>query len=220
MLLAGRVEAACLPEPCATMAASKGAHRLAESDGMGTTPGEILFTKKALAQKGSETVAFSRAYHVAVDEVNANPQDLSRGHCHHRLRFPARCQQPDADPAIPSCIPSRGNTGQRCVCMDETERAREQNPSLRRYRRAGICNDGCSHSISVQLTAAGTKFRHLFAVPFFPSRTGGVFLPNPSWNCKSPVIRLAHIKIQNLTAVWLATQQKNNASELPAVLTP
>jgi NitT/TauT family transport system substrate-binding protein len=74
MLLAGRVEAACLPKPLATMAASRGAHRLAESDGMGTTPGVILFTKKALAQKGDEIKAFYRAYDASVDEVNANPE--------------------------------------------------------------------------------------------------------------------------------------------------
>src|SRR5271157_1456871 len=54
MLLAGRVDAACLPEPLATLAVSRGAHLLADSDGMGTTPGVLLFTKKALAEKQAQ----------------------------------------------------------------------------------------------------------------------------------------------------------------------
>jgi len=73
MLLAGRVEAACLPEPLATLAVSRGAHLLADSDAMGTTPGVLLFTRKAISQKRAQIEAFYRAYDAAVDEVNAHP---------------------------------------------------------------------------------------------------------------------------------------------------
>jgi NitT/TauT family transport system substrate-binding protein len=72
MLLAGKIEAACLPEPLATMAAAKGAHRLSDTEQLGTTPGVILFTKKALVEKSREIVAFYHAYDRAVVEVNAN----------------------------------------------------------------------------------------------------------------------------------------------------
>jgi NitT/TauT family transport system substrate-binding protein len=72
MLLAGKIDAACLPEPLATMAASRGAHRLADTDEMGSTPGVILFTRRALAGKSREIAAFYRGYDMAVQEVNAN----------------------------------------------------------------------------------------------------------------------------------------------------
>ncbi len=73
MLLAGKIEAACLPEPLATLAVSRGARTLADSDAMGTTPGVLLFTRKALADKHAQILAFYRAYNAAVEEVNARP---------------------------------------------------------------------------------------------------------------------------------------------------
>lgn len=73
MLLAGKLDAACLPEPLATLAVSRGAHALADSGAMGTTPGVLLFTRKALAEKRAQINAFYRAYDAAVEEVNARP---------------------------------------------------------------------------------------------------------------------------------------------------
>ncbi|MCX7038338.1 MAG: ABC transporter substrate-binding protein [Spirochaetes bacterium] len=73
MLLAGKVEAACLPEPLATLAVARGARRLGDSDRLGETPGVLLFTRKALAEKQREISAFYRAYDRAVAEVNGNP---------------------------------------------------------------------------------------------------------------------------------------------------
>ncbi|HUI70887.1 MAG TPA: hypothetical protein VL354_10245, partial [Spirochaetia bacterium] len=70
MLLAGKIEAACLPEPLATIASARGAHRLVDTSDMGTTPGVILFTTKALVGKPAEIAAFYRAYDRAVDEVD------------------------------------------------------------------------------------------------------------------------------------------------------
>jgi NitT/TauT family transport system substrate-binding protein len=74
MLLAGKVDAACLPEPLATLAASRGAHILADSDGMSTTPGVLLFTHRALSGKAASIAAFYRAYDAAVDLLNAGPE--------------------------------------------------------------------------------------------------------------------------------------------------
>jgi NitT/TauT family transport system substrate-binding protein len=78
MLLAGKIDAACLPEPLATMAAARGAHVLADSDALGVSPGVLLFTKKALAEKRGQIAAFYRAYNGAVDEVNARPEQYRR----------------------------------------------------------------------------------------------------------------------------------------------
>ena len=73
MLLAGRIDAACLPEPLASLAVSRGARLLADTDAMGTTPGVLLFTRRALAEKRAQIDAFYRAYDTAVEEVNSNP---------------------------------------------------------------------------------------------------------------------------------------------------
>jgi NitT/TauT family transport system substrate-binding protein len=89
MLLAGRIEAACLPEPLATMAFSRGAHRISDTDAMGTTPGVLLFSGKALAGKQGEIRAFYRAYDAAVAETNANPEA-------YRAAIVAGCEFPPA----------------------------------------------------------------------------------------------------------------------------
>ncbi len=87
MLLAGKIDAACLPEPLATLAAAKGAHRIGDSAGLGATPGVLLFTRKALAGKPREITAFYAAYDAAVDELNAHPES-------YRAAIVARCGFP------------------------------------------------------------------------------------------------------------------------------
>ena len=72
MLAAGKIDAACLPEPLATLAVSQGASRLADTDAIGSTTGVLLFGAKALADKAPEIRAFYRAYDRAVAEVNAD----------------------------------------------------------------------------------------------------------------------------------------------------
>ena len=87
MLLAGQVEAACLPEPLASLAVSRGARVLADSDGMGVTPGVLLFTRRALAQKGPQIAALYRAYDAAVDVLAARPEA-------YRARIAGSCAFP------------------------------------------------------------------------------------------------------------------------------
>jgi NitT/TauT family transport system substrate-binding protein len=89
MLLAGRVDAACLPEPLATFAVSRGAYVLADSDGMGTTPGVLLFTKNSLVERRSKIAAFYRAYDRAVEKVNSRPNE-------YRTSIAAGCGFPPA----------------------------------------------------------------------------------------------------------------------------
>jgi NitT/TauT family transport system substrate-binding protein len=74
MLLAGKIDAACLPEPLATLAVSRGARRLARSDDLGTTPGVLLFTKRALSERAAEIKAFYRAYDAAVRALARDPE--------------------------------------------------------------------------------------------------------------------------------------------------
>ncbi len=89
MLLAGKIEAACLPEPLATMAAARGAHRLSTTEDMAATPGVILFTKRALAEKSGEISAFYRAYDKAVQEIDSNGEK-------YRADIVAGCEFPPA----------------------------------------------------------------------------------------------------------------------------
>ncbi len=73
MLLADRLQAAVIPEPYATMALMQGAHLIADTQILPSTPGVLLFTGKAIAEKGQAIRAFYRAYDEAVTRVNANP---------------------------------------------------------------------------------------------------------------------------------------------------
>jgi NitT/TauT family transport system substrate-binding protein len=89
MLVAGQIEAATLPEPLATVAEERGAHRLADTEALGPTPGVLLFTRKAVAEKSREISAFYRAYDRAVREVNDNPEV-------YREAIVERCEFPPA----------------------------------------------------------------------------------------------------------------------------
>ena len=109
MLLAGQIEAACLPEPLATIAEARGAQRLADSDALGPTPGVLLFSRKALAEKSREIAAFYRAYDKAVVEVNAHPEAY-RDAIVQRCEFPpavAPAHENSATSALPSFRPPR-----------------------------------------------------------------------------------------------------------------
>ncbi|MGA2480481.1 MAG: ABC transporter substrate-binding protein [Spirochaetia bacterium] len=106
MLIAGQIEAATLPEPLATVAEARGAHRLADAEALGPTPGVLLFTKKALAEKSREISAFYRAYDKAVQEINTNPES-------YRAAIVERCEFPPAVTRLmkiprfsPSFVPS------------------------------------------------------------------------------------------------------------------
>lgn len=72
MLLEGKVEAACLPEPMGAFAAAQGARLIGSSRGLDITPGVILFTSRAVSGKAAEIRAFYRAYDRAVRELAAN----------------------------------------------------------------------------------------------------------------------------------------------------
>jgi NitT/TauT family transport system substrate-binding protein len=88
MLLAGQVEAACLPEPLSTAAVQRGARLLGDSSRLGRAVGVILFTGKALCTKHAEIISFYRAYDRAVADLNADPGAF-RTPVSERCGFPA-----------------------------------------------------------------------------------------------------------------------------------
>jgi NitT/TauT family transport system substrate-binding protein len=74
MLTAGRIDAAVLPEPLASNARAAGATLLDSSDRLGIDPGIMLFSGKAVKEKGDALRAFYRAYDEAVAYLRATPQ--------------------------------------------------------------------------------------------------------------------------------------------------
>jgi NitT/TauT family transport system substrate-binding protein len=73
MVVAGRIEAALLPEPITRIAVAQGARVLADTSMLEQTPGVLLFTERARARKGDEIAALYRAYDRAVAAINADP---------------------------------------------------------------------------------------------------------------------------------------------------
>ncbi len=74
LLVAGKVEAAVLPEPLATLAERQGARRLADSEADDAASGVILFRDHVLRDRADDVRAFYRAYDRAVAEINLHPE--------------------------------------------------------------------------------------------------------------------------------------------------
>lgn len=70
MLEEGKIKAACLPEPLATLMQTKGARLIASSDDLGEAPGIILFTQEAIVKKAGAIEGFYRAYNRAAEQLN------------------------------------------------------------------------------------------------------------------------------------------------------
>ena len=70
MLQNGKIAAATLPEPMASIAIQNGGIFITGSDELGINPGVILFTGKAATEKKAEIQAMYRAYNKAVDYLN------------------------------------------------------------------------------------------------------------------------------------------------------
>lgn len=73
LLLAGKVEAAVLPEPLAALAVRRGARRLADSAADDAASGVLLFRQRVILERAAEIRAFYRAYDRAVEELEAHP---------------------------------------------------------------------------------------------------------------------------------------------------
>ena len=75
MLQNGKIAAATLPEPLATVAIKNGARLVKSSDQMGINPGVLIFTAKAVAEKEKEIQAMYRAYSKAVAYLSNEPRE-------------------------------------------------------------------------------------------------------------------------------------------------
>ncbi len=76
MVVAGRIEAALLPEPVTRIAVAQGARVLVDTSGMAQTPGVLLFTQRAQSRKAGEIAALYRGYNRAVAALNRNPDSF------------------------------------------------------------------------------------------------------------------------------------------------
>ena len=75
MLQNGKIAAATLPEPMATIAVKNGARVINSSDKMGINPGVMLFTGTAVKSKEKEIQAVYRAYNKAIDYLAKEPME-------------------------------------------------------------------------------------------------------------------------------------------------
>lgn len=73
MLQNGKIAAATLPDPLATLAIKNGGKLVNSSDQLGINPGVMLFTTTATKKKEQQIQAMYRAYNKAVDYVNSEP---------------------------------------------------------------------------------------------------------------------------------------------------
>ena len=70
MLQNGKLAAATLPEPMASIAIHNGCKYLTGSDALGINPGVVMFTSQAVDGKKAEIQAMYRAYNKAVAYLN------------------------------------------------------------------------------------------------------------------------------------------------------
>lgn len=75
MLQNGKIAAATLPEPMATIAVKNGGRILNSSDKLGINPGVMIFTTKAVNEKEKEIQAIYRAYNKAIDYLAKEPME-------------------------------------------------------------------------------------------------------------------------------------------------
>ncbi|MEN6564803.1 MAG: MetQ/NlpA family ABC transporter substrate-binding protein [Veillonellales bacterium] len=73
MLQNGKISAATLPEPMASIAVKNGGRVLESSDQLGINPGVMIFTAKSVKDKEKEIQAVYRAYGKAVDYLSREP---------------------------------------------------------------------------------------------------------------------------------------------------
>ena len=93
MLQNGKLAAATLPEPMASIAIHNGAHLIKSSDDLGINPGIILFTDKAAKDKQKEIQAMYRAYNRAVDYLNTAPREDYIDFVIEKAGFPAATKE-------------------------------------------------------------------------------------------------------------------------------
>lgn len=74
MLMTGQVQAATLPEPLVTLAETQGCKVLADDGASGLSSTVLIFSAKAIAERGDDIRKFFAAVDKAVEVVNTNPE--------------------------------------------------------------------------------------------------------------------------------------------------
>lgn len=107
MLVADQLEAAVLPEPMTRIAVAQGAHLLADTSVLAETPGVLLFTGSARAEKANAIRGLLRAYDRAVEVLDADA-DVYRDVVVEAGGFPPAVRDAMVFPAFgPARRPSR-----------------------------------------------------------------------------------------------------------------
>ncbi len=75
MLQNGKLAAATLPEPMASVAMAGGCRKLTDSNALGVNPGVMLFSAKAVTEKREAVQAMYRAYNKAIKYLTSNPRE-------------------------------------------------------------------------------------------------------------------------------------------------
>jgi NitT/TauT family transport system substrate-binding protein len=75
MLQNGKIAAATLPEPMASVAIKNGCKLLNSSDQLGINPGVLVFTGKAVKERAQEIAAMYRAYNKAIAYLAQEPME-------------------------------------------------------------------------------------------------------------------------------------------------
>ena len=73
MLQHGKIDAATLPEPLASVAMANGAKLISSSDMLGINPGVLLFREETITTKADEIKAMYRAYNKAIAYLKDTP---------------------------------------------------------------------------------------------------------------------------------------------------
>jgi len=88
MLQNGKLTAATLPEPMASVAVANGCKYLTGSGELGINPGVMLFSAKAAKEKKDAVKAMYRAYNKAVEYLKATPREQYIGLVVEKSGFP------------------------------------------------------------------------------------------------------------------------------------
>ena len=89
MLQNGKLAAATLPEPMASIAVENGCKYLTGSGALGINPGVMLFSTKAATDKKASICAMYRAYNKAVEYLKKTPREEYIGMVVEKGGFPA-----------------------------------------------------------------------------------------------------------------------------------
>ncbi len=115
MLQNGKLFAATLPEPMASIAVYHGCHFLTSSDQMGINPGVVMFTAKALDSEKASIQAMYRAYNKAVKYLNETPREEYIGIVIDKGGFPPAAQEALKLPKYHEALLPKENEVTECV---------------------------------------------------------------------------------------------------------